>query len=267
MLIQLMNRFLDLLRLSDPLKATPVQRAARQLYRVLAAVFTAGLVLMVFVAGIGALVDAWHFAAHRGFSYPLMLLLVVMLVVGFVGRIGFLPLFLTGLTLVILTFQFPFIYAFAGSGRALHVANALLLFWLATVLQQHAQRLVSETRAGQPTVLARSLPAAGTFVLSVLFVGLYAFAFPAGGAADLTAESTGAEVFAAACSSCHGAAGLGAHGPALVGSSRITDTDYVLEVITEGRGAMPPQEALSAEHVSRVVAFVQEDLQETARLQ
>lgn len=260
-----MNRFLDLLRLSDPLNATPVQRAARQVYRILAMLFTAGLVLMVFVAGVGALVDSSHFGAHRGFSYPLMLLMVIMLVVGFIGRIGFVPLFLTGITLVILTFQFPFIYAFSGSGRALHVANALLLFWLSTVLQQHAQRLVTETQAGEPTAASRALPAVGTFVLSGLFTGLYTIAFPAAGAAaGLSAESTGAEIYAASCASCHGDDGSGAFGPALLANPNVADTEHVREVITEGRGAMPPQAALSAEQIAEVIAFVQTDLQEAA---
>lgn len=255
--------FLKFLKLEDPLQASPLQVLARRLYLLLAVVFIAGLVLMVFVAGIGALVDAEHFAAHRGLSYPLMLLLLVMLVLGLLGRIGFFPLLLTGITLLILTFQFPFIYAFSGSGRALHVANAMLLFWLAILVQKEAARLLVETRQEKPGLLQSVLPGAGAFVLSVLFIGVYTFMFPAGQAVRaLPADASGAQVYAAACASCHGNDGSGGQGPALLGNPVIMDSGYVTEVIGEGLGAMPPQDSLSAEHVERVVAYVQAGLQD-----
>lgn len=253
-----MNRLFDFLKLRDPQQASPLQRAARQLYLFLAMVFAAGIVLMVFVAGIGALVDASHFAAHRGLSYPMMGLPLLMLVLGLIGGIGLVPLFLTGITLLILTFQFPFIYAFDGTGRALHVANAMLLFWLALVLLQTGKRLVNEMRSTPVSALGASLPGVGVFLLSLLFVGVYAFMFPAGqAAAELDAAASGAEVFAATCASCHGPEGEGAFGPALAGNPVLADEAYVREVIMEGEGAMPPQQ-LTAEQLNRVVGFLQE---------
>ncbi len=253
----------DFLKLRDPLNATPLQLNARRLYLLLAVLFTAGLVLMVFVAGVGALVDAQHFAAHRGLSYPLMLLLLVMLVVGLIGRIGLFPLFLTGVTLLILTFQFPFIYAFSGSGRALHVANAMLLFWLSLLLQKQAGELLAETRTARAGPVARAVPGVATFVLSVVFIVVYAVSSPAGATVRaLPADASGAQIYAAACASCHGPDGSGGQGPGLVANSNVMDSEYVKVVITEGQGAMPPQDALSAEQVNRVVEFVQAGWQE-----
>ena len=250
---------LSKLKLPSPLQATPVQRVARRIYLILAVIFAAGLVLMVYIAGLGVLVDPHHFDAHRLLSSPLMLLLLIMLAAGLVGRIGFFPLLLTGLTLFVFTFQFPFIYAFDGGGRALHVANALMLFWLAIALMRKGWVLLTETIRGTPGPAAASLRGIGVFALSLLPVGAYALLVPDRSlhAAQLASDATGAEIYAAACASCHGPDGSGGLGPALAGNDALAVTAHVTAVITEGQGTMPAQDMLSPVHVDTVTRYIQ----------
>lgn len=49
----------------------------------------------------------------------------------------------------------------------------------------------------------------------------------------------GAETFAGACASCHGLAGEGLIGPALKGSSLVSDPKGIEALVREGRGLMP----------------------------
>ena len=75
---------------------------------------------------------------------------------------------------------------------------------------------------------------------------------------DPAQVDAGAEVFAANCSSCHGAEGEGSPaGRSLVGVGAENDRARHVESVTNGRGNMPAfANVLSAEEIESVVSFV-----------
>jgi outer membrane protein assembly factor BamB/mono/diheme cytochrome c family protein len=77
------------------------------------------------------------------------------------------------------------------------------------------------------------------------------------------ASTTGAEVFASNCATCHGADGSGGQGPALgdgVVAAKLTEAE-TLAVVTNGRNAMPAfEDQLSADELDAVVAYVRDEL-------
>ncbi len=79
---------------------------------------------------------------------------------------------------------------------------------------------------------------------------------------DADAElQSGADVFRARCSSCHGADGGGAIGPALVGIDGRLDEAQQRLVITEGRKAMPSfASTLSDADIDAIIRYMSEIL-------
>ena len=126
---------------SRPL-AAPI-RTARILYAAAAWLFVAGIVLQVFLAGLGLLVDGDQIDLHRAFGHVLFLLPPVMLVAGLVGRQSRRTLALTALLIPLLILQYTFVYLPADGDlaalRALHPVNALTLFWVALRAAQSAR--------------------------------------------------------------------------------------------------------------------------------
>ena len=64
------------------------QRIARPIHLVVAVLYVAGLLVQVFLAGMGVFSGATAFATHRDFGYGLTLLPVVLFVTALVGRLG-----------------------------------------------------------------------------------------------------------------------------------------------------------------------------------
>ena len=60
----------------------------RRAHLIVASLFVAGVVVQVFLAGLGVFDDAASFATHRDWGYTLEILPVVMLVLAVVGRLG-----------------------------------------------------------------------------------------------------------------------------------------------------------------------------------
>jgi cytochrome c-type biogenesis protein CcmH len=76
-----------------------------------------------------------------------------------------------------------------------------------------------------------------------------------------TVAATGADLYAASCAMCHGAAGQGASGPRLAGNPRATEAAFVRRTIENGRGMMPAfGRTLPAEHVDLLITYVTETL-------
>ncbi|MFN3215547.1 MAG: c-type cytochrome [Acidimicrobiales bacterium] len=85
----------------------------------------------------------------------------------------------------------------------------------------------------------------------------------------------GAEVYTAVCSSCHQPGGTGIVGqfPPLAGNPNVADTDYMIEVITNGlqgeivvngetyNGRMPAFSTLPDDEVDAVIAYIQSGFQ------
>jgi cytochrome c551 len=67
----------------------------------------------------------------------------------------------------------------------------------------------------------------------------------------------GAAIYAANCAACHGADGSGGIGPDLRGIGQMHTVDQLIEVITNGRGAMPAwRDRLTPEQIRAVAEFV-----------
>lgn len=73
------------------------------------------------------------------------------------------------------------------------------------------------------------------------------------------------QLYAANCATCHGAAGQGGAGPALVGNPRARNAANVASIVRFGRGSMPGFGAVLDEaHLQQIVEYVTEDLARTA---
>jgi len=105
-------------------------RWVRFVYGLLAAGYLICVVLQVFFAGMGLLVENQDLELHRVFANYFEMGAVVMFLLSFVGRIRgelrWLPLGLFVLT----SMQHMTIRSFTGLLPALHTVDALLLFWI-----------------------------------------------------------------------------------------------------------------------------------------
>lgn len=74
----------------------------------------------------------------------------------------------------------------------------------------------------------------------------------------------GQEVYRANCAACHGGSGQGGVGPRLAGGrvvERYPDIDDHIQIVLEGRGAMPAWEGrLSRQEIEAVVEYERRDL-------
>lgn len=127
---------------TKPHQAQPLMPGARWAYLVLSGLFAASVAVQVFFAGLGVLVNPTYFGWHTNFAHVIGPLLVALIVTGVLGRVGRRSLGLTLLVLVLSWLQYVSIYALQGVPRALHVVNALALFWLALHLVQCSWRLI-----------------------------------------------------------------------------------------------------------------------------
>lgn len=253
---------------------------ARRSYRVVAGLFTVGIVLQVFFAGLGVLVSPSYYAWHTTFAHLLELLLLALLVLGVIGRVGWRTFGMSALILVLFGLQYTFMYGFEGPLRALHVVNALALFWLALQLGRGVRELIqAPSTGGEPRALGRRFLVGRLLVGggAILFGTVVLFGVLFGGEAEFvgsettpshsrTESSVGTSVAASAageqfylqnCAGCHGGEGEGGAGPALAGNGRLQDGAFVLERLLNGRGAMPAWEGvLSDEQIAAVGSFI-----------
>jgi mono/diheme cytochrome c family protein len=98
-----------------------------------------------------------------------------------------------------------------------------------------------------------------TLVAVVVFVVMLFANQPSTGGGSAGASTPGARLFAANCSSCHGATGGGGIGPQLSGGKVVQDfPDAAAEIqfVTDGRDGMPAfGSSLSAAEIAQVVDY------------
>jgi len=116
---------------------------ARTAYLVIALVLVAGLVVQVFLAGLGVFWASVLFATHRDFGFLLELLPILLVVVGAIGRVErrlvgvaalIFGLFLLQSVLVGLRHTAPMV-------AALHPVNGFLILLLAIVVARGAWQM------------------------------------------------------------------------------------------------------------------------------
>ena len=113
----------------------------RTVFLLLVCIFIGGVVLQVFLAGLGVLVEPARLADHRAAGHLVLLIPYGMLVVGLFARLRRRTLALTVILVLLAIAHDALLYVPAGNQveflRALHPVNALILFWIAVHLARH----------------------------------------------------------------------------------------------------------------------------------
>jgi Family of unknown function (DUF6220) len=119
------------------------QRIARPVHLFVAWLLVAGLLVQVFLAGMGVFSSATEFETHRQFGYWLTLLPVVLVVTGILGRFGRWEVIAAAVMLgqfilqSVLVFQRDSVPAIA----ALHPVNGFVILLIAVWLARDAWRV------------------------------------------------------------------------------------------------------------------------------
>jgi hypothetical protein len=117
-----------------------VRSIARSVHLALAWLLVAGLVVQIFLAGLGVFRGAASFATHRDFGYLLEALPFFLLIVGLIARLGRRPALLAAgiFGLFLLQSVFVVLRSDAPEIAALHPVNGFLITFLAIVLARDA---------------------------------------------------------------------------------------------------------------------------------
>lgn len=119
---------------------------ARYVYLALVWIFLAGIVVQVFLAGLGLFGPDEDFAPHVGLGWTLHLAPVLLLIVAAVARVGR-RIIWWNVALVLAVGIQPFLPEMRTDlpyAAALHPVNALIIFWLTLTIGLRAWRLVRE---------------------------------------------------------------------------------------------------------------------------
>jgi hypothetical protein len=113
---------------------------ARTIYVVVAWLFVAGLLVQVFLAGLGVFDSPTSFATHRDVGYTLSLFPIVLLVVGLLGGLGRRPAILAIVVFGLFMLQSVFVAMrdSAPTVAALHPVNGFVILSLAVLMARDA---------------------------------------------------------------------------------------------------------------------------------
>jgi hypothetical protein len=125
------------------------------LFAISASVLVAGLVLQVFLAGLGVFDDPTFFVTHRDTGYTLELVAFVVFLLAAIARAGRRQVGLAGLIVLLFLLQSVFVGVrdSAPMVAALHPVNGFLIVLLSIVLARNAWAFA---RASRPDVGASS---------------------------------------------------------------------------------------------------------------
>jgi hypothetical protein len=117
-----------------------MRSVARSVHLVVAWLLVAGLVIQIFLAGLGVFRDPASFETHRDFGYMLELLPIILLVLGVLAGLGRRPALLAAgiFGLFLLQSVFVGLREDAPEVAALHPLNGFLITLLAIVLARDA---------------------------------------------------------------------------------------------------------------------------------
>jgi hypothetical protein len=119
---------------------------ARYLYVALVWLYVAGILVQVFLAGIGMFGAERDFEPHIGLGWLLHLVPILLLIVAAIARVGSRLIWWNVALLLVQFFQpiLPSQRAGAPWAAALHPVLALIIFWLALTIGLMAWRLVRQ---------------------------------------------------------------------------------------------------------------------------
>lgn len=127
---------------TDTRQPSTITRLGRTAFAVAATLFTGCIVLQVFFAGLGLMVDGDQMGLHRGMGGLIGLFPMALLALGLIGRVPVRMFGLTGLLYLLYVLQWVFVTVpDLTTLRALHPVNALLLFLVALQMTRGAWRL------------------------------------------------------------------------------------------------------------------------------
>lgn len=109
--------------------------------------YAAGIAVQVFLAGLSIFDNAGRWADHASFGQMVGTLPILLVIFALIGRVPVLTIGLSVAVFFLYGLQFAFANADNGSVAALHAVNALVMFWLTTLIAQQTQRLLSVARS------------------------------------------------------------------------------------------------------------------------
>ncbi len=129
-----------------------MRSAARVIHLILSLLLAAGLVLQVFLAGLGVFESAARFTIHRDFGYTLSLLPLLLIIAGLVGGMGrrMAVLALVAGLLFVLQSVFVGLRASAPMVAALHPVNGFLILLIALIIARDSASAWARSRSPQP---------------------------------------------------------------------------------------------------------------------
>jgi hypothetical protein len=115
---------------------------ARVIFFGLAAIYLLGVVVQFFLAGLGTFA-ATSFDAHRTLGYILAAIALILLVLAIIGRLPRVVFLLAVALLALNVLQIVLANLDVGEVAALHVVNALVVFFVAHELMQRSRRYLT----------------------------------------------------------------------------------------------------------------------------
>jgi hypothetical protein len=129
-----------------------MRSAARLIHVILSLLLAAGLVVQVFLAGLGVFESPARFTIHRDFGYTLSFLPLLLIIAGLVGGMGRRVALLALAAGLLFVLQSVFV-AFRASApvvAALHPVNGFLILLIALVIARDSVAAWARSRSPQP---------------------------------------------------------------------------------------------------------------------
>ena len=138
-------------------------RPLAALHAITASLLVVGLVLQVFLAGLGVFDDPTFFLTHRDTGYTLELVALVVIVLAAVARAGRAQIGIAALIFGLFLLQSVFVAVRESTPAvaALHPVNGFLILLLSIVLARRARAFARATRAAAGTPAPAPVPTAG----------------------------------------------------------------------------------------------------------